>query len=429
MLWALSRPPARIGEEGVMPEFESWEMKLAWQEAWQVRGCPPDGVLRSADRSPERERHLAACPFCGEQLENEIAAMELTGLPARPAREDGVIAARPKRIGEIWGVRTALGGWGPMVRHYNPPLVLIVGLSRLLEGPPGVSPHHPVPLEDARASGEQPVQVIQVYHDPILAGPGDISLDGELFAEAWNAYALAERDLETFWGSADEAAMEGVRRAMEAGIPPLPEDVSPFLEAFRRLEVEVGAFFAMKSIEGMLTRIERSPSDLILTCFSEPGALDAHLKRVHPSVRLPEALHSVLERLAFARLPDHELPLAAASDESRMHLNRAAWTPEGIDLVPEGAELTVWRATEGGVTVGGRIEGPIRPNSELLCWWHCTGRPPVPAGEVDFSEDGGFFRARFEGLSQDELENGRPVLLLCDGAEAAREADAGREPC
>lgn len=381
------------GVRNAMTDEESWEMRLAWQEVWQVRGCPPEGVLRAGERSPELERHLALCSFCRECLEAPGLEGGRPGWPL-PAPKAGGFRAP----GEIWAVRRALGGWGPAGRYTNPPLVLIV-----------------------RRPGEprEAVQVVQIHHEGALAGTGDVPLAGGLFAETWNAYALWDRDLEGFWGSVGEDILDAVHRAAANGWTASVRSLPPLLEAFRRLEIEVGAFCALRSITDLLASLERSASDRLLARFPDADALAAHVRRVHPGLVWEADPRKPLERLALAQFPDHELPLAAAGDSNWVLVHHVVWTPRGPDLVPGRAELTVRRAADAGIILGGRIEGSLPAGSELRVWWAVPERLPLPAAEVSYSPEGGFFRVRFQGLTEAERDQGRPLLLVCDPPDPA----------
>jgi hypothetical protein len=399
-----------------MAEYESWELKLAWQEIWQLRGCPPDEVLCGPQPGPEVRRHLEICPFCPERLEDMTAGMrttrtEIIPLQCGPAEgsepspgpaspcfppisrslkpEDRL---RPPQPGEIRSMRRSLGGWGPRDRHYNPPLVLVTSIP---QGPPGA------------------VRVAQVHNQEVLAGPSDVPLGHGLFAEAWNTYALRRDDLAELWDEVFEPTLQAVLEGERQGLAPSPGAESPWIEAFQRLELEVGAFFAMQAVDALLWEAHESPFDRILAEISDVAALGAHLRLRQPRVILPEGAPGVLESLALARPPGGELPLAAAGIENRIILNRVAWTAEGIELSPLLAEITHWGCGPGGLTSGGVIEAASPEGSELRAWLDMEAGAPLPAADVSFAPAGGFFRARFPGVSKEMARQGRLVLLLC----------------
>jgi hypothetical protein len=130
-------------------------------------------------------------------------------------------------------------------------------------------------------------------------------------------------------------------------------------------------------------------------------------------VILPEGASGVLEAMALARFPHHELPLAASGAENRIILNRVAWSARGIELSPLGAELTHWEVDPGGLTSGGVIEAASPEGSGLRAWLHVEGGAPLPAADVSFDPARGFFRARFAGITVEAAREGRLVLLLC----------------
>ncbi len=405
-----------------MVKREPWELKLAWQEIWQVRGCPPDELLSSPPPDPELQRHLDLCPFCAGRMEDLLP----TGVPplteplihppgpeAAPGDQDAGSASRshdaaspkddagapgtgaqapPPRPGQLRSLRRSLGSWGPRGRYYNPPMVLVTGIP---EGPP------------------QAVRVAQVHHQEVLASPADVPLGHGLFAEAWNTYTLRAEDLDQLWETIPDATLKEVTGLTQQGFSPVPATDAPWIEAFQRLEMEVGAFFALRALGALLGESQASPSDLILLELGEISALKAHLRASRPEVALPQEPPGVLETLALARFPEHGLPLAASGDENRILLNRAHWGVDGLDLSPMTAEITFRNEDPGGLTFGGVLDGESPEGSELRVWWDLGGEAPIPAGEVSFAPGDGFFRARFQGLTGDAARRGRPLLLLC----------------
>jgi hypothetical protein len=402
-----------------MSEYEPWEMKLAWQEIWQLRGCPPDAVLRGPLPGPELRRHLEICPFCPERFEDPTTGMSRTrsgqvpphlhpvhgsepsrdpaspSFPATTRSSKPAARDRPPRPGQLRSIRHSLGGWGPRGRHYNPPLVLVTSIP---EAPP-----------DA-------VRVAQVHNQEILAGPADVPLGHGLFAEAWNSYALRRDDLGEVWEEVPEATLGAVLERARWGLPPAPDEDAPWIEAFQRLEMEVGAFFALQAVDALLREGDESPLDRVLAEIPDVAALAAHLGRCRSRAILPEGASGVLEAMALARFPDHELPLAASGPENRIILNRVSRTGEGIELSPLTAELTHWECGPGGLTSGGVIEAASPEGSELRAWLDIEEGAPLAASDVSFAPARGIFRARFPGVAMEMARRGRLILLLCHPA-------------
>jgi hypothetical protein len=276
--------------------------------------------------------------------------------------------------------------------------------------------------------GEPPeaVRVAQVHPSPPLAGPGDVEVAPGLFAESWNTYALRREDLGKVWEEAPGPALEAVAAASADGLPPSGGEAAPWLDAFRRLEIEAGAFFALQALAGLVEGAGEAPSDALLSRFPEVSDLADALRQWRPQAALPPEPRDVLTALALARFPDRELPLAAATGENRIVLNRAARTGEGIELDPVGAEITLWQSGAHGLTLGGVLDEGVPDGSELHAWWDVPDGPPVPASETRFNAGEGYFRAHFAGLSDEQERQGRPLLLVCLAARQALEA-SGRE--
>lgn len=418
-----------------MAEYESWELRLAWQEMLQLRGCPPDRVLhRKGETLPEVRRHLEICPFCADRLtesspdrtasiaqlfvsdplpsaapESESDAAFPPLSEAAPGREPET-REPPAQPGEVRSIRSSLGGWGPRSLYYNPPLVLVVS----------------IPEAPWRGCNPGVVRVAQVHPAAPLAGPGDVEIAPGLFAEPWNTYPLRREDLGRVWEVVSGETLRAVVAAAEEAR--LRADTGPaarWIEAFRRLEIEVGAFFALQAVDALLPEEDASPWERLLAEFPDVAVLTAQLGRHQPRVILPESAPDIFQCLALARFPEDELPLAAAGVENRILLNRVVWTGRGIALSPLGAELTHWQAGPGGLTVGGVIETASPEGSELRAWLEVEAGPPLPAAEVDFDPAQGFFRARFPGVGGDEVSRGRLILLLGHPPEGEAPGDDG----
>jgi hypothetical protein len=251
------------------------------------------------------------------------------------------------------------------------------------------------------------IRVAQVHHDSLLAGPGDVPLVEGLFAEAWNTYTLSEDDLQAHLLSVNDTTLQEVLKTAQKGFSRLPQGSSQWLEAFRRLEVEVAAFFAMKALERLLTRSARE------------------------GLSFSPALPPFLEQ---------ELPLAAAEEENRIIVNRIHWKAgmARLNLVP--AELTLWKAAHDSLTLGGHLKDAVPEGTKMFAWWwtgDCrefldllfdggdldwragtgSGELKHPQADIDFSSEGGYFRVYFHPLGKEVIREGRLVLLICEQPE------------
>lgn len=377
-----------------MPTYESWEMRLAWQIAWQARGCPPGRVLRAGEigGDPRLGEHLAQCPFCSDEA-REGPGLEAWRSLATEMREGAVPPAseRPSP-GQVWTVRSDLAGWGPKNRFYNPPSVLV------LETETGVP---------------KAVRVAQVYDDMRLSGPGDIAIGGDFFAEAWNVYTLSEDDLERCVADFQETAARMVADStVRAAAAELEE--SSLIMAFRRLEVEVGAFFSSASVARLMAAVEHPASVRLLECFPTPETLIRYLEEAHPGIRVPQTAGDTLSTLAVTRLPEAQLPMAAASEGEWVGFNRVRLVGKGVELEAATASISVWQETPGGLLVGGTLDNAPGTHAELFAWWAGrSGRITHPS-ESDFDPSEGFFRFRFADLDPEERQGGQLLLLLCE---------------
>lgn len=372
-----------------MSDFEPWEMRLAWQTALQTRGCPPDRLLYAEEPDELLSFHLSVCPFCSESAamsreepeENALAA-EMERLAVPPAR-------RKPAPGQICRVAKRLGGWGPRGRYFNPPLVLVLDLPRETPGA---------------------ARVAQVYDDPILAGPGDIPLGNDSFAESWNTYTLREEDLDCCSGCLDEETLRGVLDGTMVDWPAPPPGTH--LEAFRRLEVEVAAFFALQAMEGLMERRDTGPLEQVRTLFPDGESLKKALSDSYPQVVWPELLSDVPEMLARARFPESELPLAAAEVSECIPANIAVVRADTLQFSPTLCELRTVTSREDGTIAGGRVLTSLPFRVEIYGQWQAAGRPARSCDESFIDPETGFFRLFFRDLSESDWRSGKLFLLL-----------------
>lgn len=372
-----------------MSDFEPWEMRLAWQTALQARGCPPDRVLSGEDRDSSLSHHLSTCPFCSEAAAMGREEFEETAL-ARELRRFSM--PRPEAEpapGQVCRVSERCVGWGPKGRYYNPPWVLVLDLPGDLPGA---------------------ARVAQIYDDPVLAGPGDIPLGDDVFAESWNTYTLREEDLECCGGCVDEETLRQVKEGAALDWPAPP--AGTHLEAFRRLEVEVAAFFALQALEEIMKRRERSPLEGLRALFPDGETLKGELSGVYPQIAWPEATGDAADLLARARFPESELPLAAAGEGETLPANLVVVRRGTVQLSPILWELRVLTPKEGGTVVGGKALASLPPRVELYGRWAAPGQPGR-IGEVSFIDpETGYFRLYFKDISEPEWWDGKVFILL-----------------
>ena len=255
----------------------------SWLLAHQFRCCPPDHVL-AGEMSDELKYHLETCPFCRV---DRAATMPQVTL-------DHVVADREEQPrpqpGELWSLRPSCGGWGPKNRYYNPPVVLVIGIT---------SPDH--------------VQVVQTSEVVELAGPDDLLFDNGLsgFAEPWNQYTLQTGNLHACLGHISRQRLDELHQRITAEhSAPAPGSLLWF---FRQLEVETGWFFAAQALDSFQEQPENISIDNLLDIPTEQLAADLRqLPVVLPDIDLSSSSADILAR---AMPTDDLLPLAAADLE------------------------------------------------------------------------------------------------------------------
>ncbi|MFH1886097.1 MAG: hypothetical protein ABIM40_05310 [Pseudomonadota bacterium] len=200
--------------------------------------------------------------------------------------------------------------------------------------------------------GKERVQVAQVYHDPLMAAPGDLIFPGkdiELspFVETWNVYDVEEKDLGEFRWQAPGEQVQTVLRLMEDprdypqwAARPSPLKPGDPREAFRLLEREVAAAFSGKPGLLPLEKETGERTDRILPLFH--GRRDAEpegQRRIH------------LLAAAGKRKAGHALGVAVTQDES---LDCLAWITARVGpVIPGPGSLKI----SGPQVEGGEING------------------------------------------------------------------------
>ena len=104
-----------------MSKHDSWEMRLAWQIARQVRGCPPDELVLAENPDRNLVEHLEVCPFCRDLRRGgaELSA-ELSLARRVPQAWGGGTGAAPQQGGGpvFWAGGS---GWGAERGFPHPP--------------------------------------------------------------------------------------------------------------------------------------------------------------------------------------------------------------------------------------------------------------------------------------------------------------------
>lgn len=428
-----------------MISYEPWELKLALQAARQVRTCPPDRLLRVEPPHGPLLRHQEICPFCADECKHRDSLREpfhRAPLPHQSHSDELMAVTRPTsseretqyasaplclsmavseaplkaptpvsaepRPGEVWVVDERLEGWGPDDFYYSAPRVLVLQVS---ERTPGI------------------VRVAQVYDDIRLMGPGDVPLSSDAgmpgeakaaegFAESWNVYALRAKDLRRRRFRVPDDVLRAVCRAAGAEARLADDETEVFtavVTAFRRMEIQVGAFFAMQSIHTFMNERERSFPEMLEDQYPDPGVFES--RGPHSGLRpiWPERAVSTVEAAVLARFPEDALPLAAASRERTLRINLLEWG-EGempVNFRPSIATLTLWEEDAEGLLVGGVAAEAPWSEAEIVARWELPDGTSMEPEEARIDPSGGFFRIRFRGLSDAAVQQGRLAVLLC----------------
>ena len=375
--------------------------------AKRFRTCPTPDITGLPETHPKMAAHRRCCPLCALQGSDDpwqAITRQICSLEAERAKS----VSRPVAPGDLVAVKPQRGRWvGDL--FYRPPLVVILADSSLIPGA---------------------VEVAQVYHDPLLAGPGDLIIEdpesplGPFFVECWNAYTLGRQDLDVPVLRLPDDRLEAALAVGRdpSALPhwaPLPIPVTaqndPRL-AFRRMEVEVGLVFAAATAEGVVDRID----SVGLESASVHEVREA-LRRLVPEVRWGAKPDNAEHALAVAELPSEFYPLAAAGEGVALWGRRVELVKgRPARISPFTPRLDRVEALgENRIGISGRIAAEIRPGqrTKLLATLILPVQPSIWCDTVDWDPRGGHFYLEVPtadiGLARIEL-----TLVVVEGGDA-----------
>ncbi len=372
---------------------EALKRRLALEEAYRVRGCPPASVLFDDPPSEPLRRHLDTCPWCREDRDALVALTPrilpslAASLESAPAGQDG-----PPAVGDIRRILESYGGWGPCGRHYNAPLVLLV---------------------DAVKGRDDAFRAAQVHDFAALKGPGDVALFPGIFAESWNMYAVGSRHLGPLVRRVDHDIVGRIRRNASRLLGlvrssdqttleserPFPQDLKTLhRKAFQRVEKETAGFFASRILRDLAQHAARGRLRKTLTdLFPDPKALEEALETRLTFPDDPD--EDTCVRLLLASWNPLALPMAASGGKRGLFIKRILLSPPRPVVDPVWAELTVFEETDKGFIVAGKISEIVEESAEILALWRIPSGPAV-AWEALIDPSTGFFRLLFPEVTR-----------------------------
>lgn len=213
------------------------EQHRAWARMAQKRGCPLPSVLRQGGAAVQK--HLEDCPHCREELERlplyEALAEHLP--PAEAILEDTLFAP-----GQVRALRAAAAHpTEEDSEFFTPPTLLVLSVDDTIQGL---------------------VRVAQLHDEPALQAVGDVPLPPPCqgrFVESWNTYPIFSEYMGPVLVQVSEEVVAHVREQSKAGLPEVPPN-SP-VEAFRSLEMDVGAYFSRISVIRSMELLEQRQGD------------------------------------------------------------------------------------------------------------------------------------------------------------------------
>lgn len=369
-------------------------LKSGWRTAVILRTCPPKNLGLSQENKDSFNSHIKRCPFCSKNFfeADEYEDWEELSQALETLLEEPEV--KKPESGQVWSIKRDLEGWDDEYRYFNTPLILIIEVNEHLHA----------------------VKVAQIYSDTILIGPDDVYMDEEIgFAQPWNVYTLNFDDLGYCWYNIDMALVDKVKEISKGEFQEI-EANSP-LYFFRQLELEVGAFFSLQSIDKIMSKIDNTSSgqdrgefhsSIHYTWLNDPNKLRQILVRDVPGVNLDIDSNEALEILALMRLPDEEVALAAASDSDLINFNHVFIKKNNLHVQSHLAQITHTSVIENqGWIAGNFVER--QDIQQLIVWWRTNDRMSIKAEEVKY--DSRYFKALFSKVGTKFFDSGSLVLL------------------
>jgi len=380
--------------------------KHALALARRFRTCPPSNAVSLPETDARMAAHRRRCPLCtdlGHDASWELIARRIAELnPASPASTSTMPTP-----GQLVPIASRLACWREDL-FYTPPVVLVLSVCERLAGA---------------------VQVAQVYHDVLLAGPGDLIVRDPVFGpdaffiECWNRYTLRHEDLAAPLAVLPASVVQAVDAMGRdpSALPawaPLPvaliDENDPRL-AFRRMEVEVGFVFASAAADDLVDRI--APAGPGLASADE---VQEALRRLVPEVRWRSTPTDAEALLAVAGLPAEFYPLAAAGEEVVIWGRRVDLVKGGpVRIHPFTPRLEhVEPLAENRTGLSGRVDAVSRSGqrTKLLAALTLPAQPSIRCDTVDWDPQSGNFYIELPtgdiGLARIEL------TLLVEGGDA-----------
>lgn len=381
--------------------------KFILQTVLQKRTCPPDNLLAVSQENTHVTEHVQCCPFCRERLGILKESPDLSefvsilGGTEKGSNDESFIPkermyTQSQNIepapGQIWSLKPHLAGWGPEAAYFNPPLVLILSLF----------------FEPIKA-----VRVAQIFHEPDLAGPGDVQLSSRQgLAQAWNIYTLAIEDLDFCQEIIPNDRLEAtVAEAGHSHPDPEPHSV---LQAFRELELKTGHIMATRSLFSALAlgnKAEKPRAQEDLLASLDPNSLRTHIQNAHPEIKLPLGQDlSPHHLLGLAQWTN--LPLAAADAEEEITANCVWFDPDNqMHIAPAQAVITIMDISEQGLFIAGRLKDFEGQPEALHAWW-VQDLTPHAADATSIAPEGTYFQVTFFRLTSDDHTQGKLKILI-----------------
>lgn len=362
----------------------------AWQRMFVLRSCPPDRDFLDPQQTEQVEAHVRACPWCRKRQETmyDMQDFQQAGDVLREylARQ----SSQSPSPGQIWTVSSQLGGWDEQGQYMNPPSVLV--LYTFDDPAPGV-------------------RVAQVCPEQDLIGERDVLLSSGLgFAQGWNTYALAAEDLEYLIAEVPPKLVEAVLDVEDSEAVPVDENST--LHFFRTLELELGSFFALKSLAKLLPEEDEFPLTIPFP-FDSTQEVRKALQQSHPDILIPVDIQNPILMAAKSRLPADELPLAAESGKTPFEIiAHALHIRTGrLELEPLRVQLQNPAQTAQGIVFGGKLEDLDEEPEALLAWWEGSAEAIVQAEESEAAGESRMFRISFTKDQAVDPDSGRLIIL------------------
>ncbi len=376
------------------------ERKQALGIAKRYRMCPPLYIIRHPENLKKYQRHLKICPYCNEAISELDNWKNMLNIVTESGEQKSGGIEKPIEPAQLRLLTPSRRSWHSGF-YYNPPMVLI-----LKKNLPKANEYF----------------VAQTYHDPVLAGPGDLVLNEnrsdlpDIFIETWNIYTVNIGQFGRFVGCVMPDVISAVLNMKKVGnvYPDWAYLPRPLVENdpriyFRKMEFEVAYRYANQTVFEMKHDILRE---------NEKNLLREQLRLQFPDIHWHKGFENIHEAFLFARFPEEHYAMAGNADKTDTFI----WANliktingEILTIEPIPAEIRAEKTFSGHKSLYGQFlqmpEAHQFQSSQLIAIYTAEEKKYKPAVQNFDAAEGRFF---LEFVTDTEIKGKLHIAIICE---------------